>query len=93
MFRIARVADADVLRPSYWFEPDIMATERMRNAVNLMERSGGWVSRLKKRCGLKQLANDSVPQRRPERRTRVFDGDRKARGPDDLANFDLCFGY
>ncbi|KAF8521166.1 hypothetical protein JB92DRAFT_2892124 [Gautieria morchelliformis] len=42
LFRIARLANIDVLRPSYWFEPDDVATETMRNVVNLMERSGGW---------------------------------------------------
>lgn len=43
LFRIARVANVDVLRPSYWFEPDVTATEHIRNLVDLMEEYGGWV--------------------------------------------------
>lgn len=60
LFRIARVGDADVLRPSYWFEPDTMATERMRNVVNLLEQFGGWVSGPNRADALERFANNSV---------------------------------
>ena len=92
LFRIARVANADVLRPSYWFEPDIMVTERMRNVVDLLEGSGGWVSGIL--CGVMMFAVRSdgwtdilchALKKCSERRMRMFDGVRTPRGPDDLA--------
>jgi hypothetical protein len=42
------------------------------------------------RC-LRCLADCHALQKRPERKSRVYNGERKARGPDDLASFDHCF--